>query len=269
MCESLIPFLLKSLGEKAIGKLGDKLWQAGEGWATRLFGHIAASTAMTNVTRFVDELRRRIAVMREERSISEDEIEAARHSPEFAAVLQKALISAAQTENREKHQILARIVAERLAAEPESVEALASKLALDAIPNMASKHLRILGFSTQVLHLGGGGALSAAEHTEQLQERLAAYASLQFTDLDVLHLESLSCLRLNRAASAPLAAALAATNSGVFDETFLVTPLGQKMQHTWDKHLCAVELTTVGQIIGVYVSDLLTGSTTDLTDWWH
>jgi hypothetical protein len=58
------------------------------------------------------------------------------------------MISASQTDREEKHQLLSRPVAERIKAHPESLIALASKMACDAISYATANQLKILGLSS-------------------------------------------------------------------------------------------------------------------------
>lgn len=47
----------------------------------------------------------------------------------------------------------------------------------------------------------------------------------------------------------------------------LESPLGQHIKNLWQQGLQAVDLSSVGQLIGVYVSDSLTGGNTSFTGW--
>jgi hypothetical protein len=66
--------------------------------------------------------------------------------PDYTSLFQEAVLGAARTNSVQKHKILARLVTERLAAEPDSLRTLASHMACDAVPQLSPKHLRFLGF---------------------------------------------------------------------------------------------------------------------------
>ena len=49
---------------------------------------------------------------------------------------------------------------------------------------------------------------------------------------------------------------------------FNESEIGKKIIDKWDQGIKSVTLTSVGQLVGVYVSDMVTGGNTDLTEDW-
>ena len=96
---------------------------------------------------FLNELAQKVKQLEESKQISQEKINSAQDHPDFSALLQKALLTSAQTDNKDKHVILARLVSERLKTEPESILALGSKMACDAISYATVNQLMILGLA--------------------------------------------------------------------------------------------------------------------------
>jgi hypothetical protein len=104
-----------------------------------------------------------------------------------------------------------------------------------------------------------------------LIKRLQVYADLTFTEMDLLHLESLSCAKWDPIVSRDLQKLFDYTKESgfIFDyAAFSATPVGDKIVQLWKTGLEKAIPTTIGQLIGVYVSDMLTGTTTSWDRWW-
>jgi hypothetical protein len=177
------------------------------------------------------------------------------------------MLTAAQTDDKQKHQLLARTLAERLNAKPEGLRAMATKMALDALGYMTPSQIRILGLTADLLYVGPTATLSGPQFKGWLENRFAPYGNLAFTHLDLLHLESLSCLKVTAFLSRDLNAILTEKSKNAFEPSMLDTQLGQHLKALWGQGLMGVDLTTVGQLVGIYVSDLLTGGSTTFTGW--
>src|SRR5207245_2283184 len=90
-------------------------------------------------------------------TVPRERIEAAQDDPSFTVLLKDAVIASAQTDSPEKHRLLARLVADRLAVGSETTLALASANACDVIAHATRQQLRILGFLSVILHVRPGG----------------------------------------------------------------------------------------------------------------
>jgi len=267
------PLSLVALGAAvggATGKFVEKAWDSGEKWISSYFDdHLpkAVAQAQANSAEFLGDLAQRIKRLEDQGSVSKQDIETAQEHPDFSVALQKALLTAAQTDEKQKHQLLARTLAERLGAKPEGLRAMASKLALDAIGYMTPSQMKLLALVADLLYVNPSAPLTALAYKQWFEGRFSPYAGISFSNLDLLHLESISCLKHTPIISRDLSALLSQKNAGGFDAAMLESPLGQHIQALWGQGLQAVDLSSVGQLIGVYSSDLLTGGNTSFSGW--
>lgn len=267
------PLTLVALGAAvggAAGKFVEKAWDSGERWVATYFADHrpkAIEKAQENSADFLNDLANRIKALEDQGIVTRVQIETAQEQPDFSVALQKALLTAAQTDDRDKHQLLARILAERLAATPDGLRAMASKIACDAVGYMTPNQLRLLGLSAELYCVVPQEALSDSMYQQWLMSRYASYTTVTFTQLDLLHLESLSCLKHMDFLSHDLEEMLKRKNSGTFDQAVMAVPVLAHIKSLWGQGLQAIVLTSVGQLLGVYVSDSLTGSNTAFVGW--
>ena len=85
--------------------------------------------------------------------------------------------------------------------------------------------------------------------------------------IDITHLESLSCLKVNTFIGRGLNDMFKKENLVYDFEKMVDIQLREKMKKIWNDGLQKIDLTTVGQIIGVSVSDLLTNTNTTFDGW--
>lgn len=256
----------------AAGKFVEKAWDSGEKWLASYFANHrekAQEAARTNAAEFLNELATRIKMLESIQSVKQDDIETAQDHPDFSAALQKALLSSAQTDNKEKHQLLARLISERIKTGPESLLSLASKMACDAISYTSSQQLRVLGLQSILLYIKPSSPLPNDQFNNWLVARLDPYKQLDIKILDYLHLEALSCAKHESFLDRDLLGVLKEKNNGNFDnEAFFKSDVGIRITFLWNEQLLrSLVLTSIGQIIGVYVSDMLSGGTTQFQGW--
>lgn len=264
------------------GKFVEKAWDQGEKWLSNYFKDHAPKArdkARENSLDFLAELARRVQTLEKQRgtaaaSVVEDSL----NHPDFSVLLQKAMISSAQTDNKQKHELLARLVADRLTKEPDSLFSLSCKLACDALPMLNVRHMKILGLLTDLIMVrpvplvdpSQPKELASVRFQRWLTTRLTVYQDLTFTNIDFLHLESLSCLKWDLIASRSLQETLSfPKEAGItFDyKSFSDSAVGKKVETLWESGLNHALPTTVGQLIGVYVTDMLSGTATSLDTW--
>ncbi len=160
------PLSLIALGAAvggATGKFVEKAWDSGERWITSYFADHhpkAVAQAQANSADFLNELATRVKSLEDCGSVTKEQIEAAQEHPDFSVSLQKAMLTAAQTEDHQKHQLLARTLADRLGAKPEGMRAMASKMALDAIGYMTPAQLKLLGLVADLLYVNPNSPLT-------------------------------------------------------------------------------------------------------------
>lgn len=271
------PISLVALGAAVggvAGKFVEKAWDAGERWLNTYFRdhqEKAQEQAKINSADFLNDLAKRIKKLEKQEEVSKAKIETAQDHPDFSVTLQKALLSAAQTGSRDKHELLARLVTERLKANSESLLSLASKMACDAISYTTQTQLNILGLQVNLEYLNPSAqALSEDQYQKWLLDRLGFYSDLKFNYLDLYHLEALSCLKFQPMVSRDLSEFFSKKNKGVFNGgAFYKTTIGKKIEDLWMKGLGSITLTSVGQVIGVYVSDLNANTSTRFDEKWY
>lgn len=262
----------------AAGKFVEKAWDSGEKWIQTFFKdhkEVAQQKATENTMDFLNELAQKVKQLEESKQISQEKINSAQDHPDFSALLQKALLTSAQTDNKDKHVILARLVSERLKTEPESILALGSKMACDAISYASANQLMILGLAVNFYDVRPNPYPPLGVNETNFQEwldnwlitRLKPYQNITFRPIDITHLESLSCLKVNTFIRRGLNDMFKKDNLSYDFEKMKDVTLKTSMKKVWDEGLQKIDLTTVGQIIGVSVSDLLTNTTTTFDGW--
>lgn len=106
-------------------------------WIERYMGKLLRRSA---------ELERKVAALQDK----QDTISEALEDPDFWTIFEKAAGSAGRTSDEAKHELLSRIVVERLASAPETTIALAAAQAVDIVPHLSPGHLNLLGVSALV-----------------------------------------------------------------------------------------------------------------------
>ena len=276
------PFSLIALGAAVgggAGKFVEKAWDSGEKWIQSYFKdhkENAQKQATENSLDFLTELAHRIKQLEDEKKVSKENIDKAQDHPDFSAFLQKALLTSAQTDSKDKHKLLARLVSERLSSQPESVFSLASKMACDALSFTSTNQIMLLGLLTNLyvirLHTFPPIGLTPDKYQEWMDnwitQRLVPFKTLTIGKQDLNHLESLSCLKINQFIGRDLNQ-IYTVGDFKFDFNILKTvDLKENIQKFWNESkLQAVDLTTTGQIIGVLASDMISNTQTSFDGW--
>jgi hypothetical protein len=188
-----------------------------------------------------------------------------------------------------KHEVLARAVAERFVAPPDSLSALASNFAVEAIPRLSSHHLRLLALAAVVYVVRPPGLPLAPERhainfTPDEETRVDAYGSwlkeavrvvrpiATPSDADYAHLAAAACITFERGLDRYLLEVLypcrgrtlsMAAKAHFEPEVISVT---SSLADLWDAGLKQVTLTPPGILIGVSAYDQLSGNNSDV-DW--
>jgi hypothetical protein len=276
------PISLLALGAAiggASGKFVEKAWDSGEKWIQSYFKdhkENAQKLATENSKDFLNELALRVKQLEDQKTVSKEKIDQAQDHPDFSAFLQKALLTSAQTESKDKHKLLARLVSERLTSEPESVFSLASKMACDALSFASTNQIMLLGLATNLFSIRPHPFPPFGLKPEHFQDwmdnwitqRLFPYKKLIIGKQDLNHLESLSCLKINQFVGRDLNQ-LYKVGDFKFDFNILKdTVLKVNIKQLWDgSRLQTIDLTTTGQIIGVMVSDMISNTKTNFDGW--
>lgn len=251
--------------------------------------------ATENAAAFLGELSKQISRIEQRGTpFSDSQIEQALRDPDVAITIRTALAGAARTSSQEKHDALARAVAERLGAAAESNEALASVIAADAIPKLSVVHLRFLGIAAVVFtvrplsSLYSGLPANGHLDAEQIRERYDSYTSwlktslerlhtgVTLDELQIAHLVSAGCLTYERKLLRDLTAVLTPKRSAFLDpratwhvgidigEFLNFDPTGRDLGSLWEYGLQHVTLTPAGRLIGAAVHESVGGDAVDL-----
>jgi len=264
------------------GVFSKEVWDLGKNWINSYFkDHApkAIAKAEQNSLDFLVQLAQRVKTLEEQGEQYREIITESLNQPDFSALLQKAWMSSAQTEDKQKHELLARLVADRLTKETESMFALASKKACDAVSMLTINQMKILGLLILKDYLQPSpfppDNMSQKEfnkwYVKYLVENMKVYQDLTITHLDLVHLEALSCVSISGISVRGHLRHMLSLKKGsgiTFDiQLFTSTEVGKKMEKLWESHLNGVSPTSSGQLIGIYVSDMLHNTTTSLESW--
>lgn len=265
------PLSLIALGAAvggAAGKFVEKAWDSGEKWISNYFKNHrdrARSAAEENSAQFLQKLGIRLERLEKTGQVSSVEIEVSLDHPEFSVVLQKALLSAAQTENVQKHELLSTLVASHLQAKPESLLALVTKIACDVVGDITPNQLKLLGLIITIRHMNPGSALTPIAASAWMEMTLRPYQLCSISTLDVIHLQALACVQQSPFATDLWSIFLQKNPQGV-DPSFRETAVFAHLASLWPK-LQTMQLSSVGQILGVQVVGIETGIEVPLQEW--
>jgi hypothetical protein len=261
------------------GKFIEKAWDSGEKWIQSYFKdhkEKAQQKATENSMDFLNELAQRVKLLEDNSQIKNEQINQAQDHPDFSAMLQKALLTAAQTDNSNKHKLLARLVSERLKAKPESILALGSKMACDVISYMTVNQIMLLGLLAIIYSIRPNPFPPEEIKPEQFQDwvdnwlttYLLPYQTIDVKLLDIIHLESLSCLKRFSFAGHGLNQLFSQDDYKFDFQKMKAQELKGKINEWWNNGVIQqVDLTTVGYIIGVSITDLIMNTTTNFVGW--
>lgn len=283
--------MVSSAVSGAAGALVQQTLTSGGSWLKdRFAGHQANAMqqAIANVNDFLDELGARVQRMEESNLALRERIADAMSHPDYSILMQRAVLAAAQTDNHDKHILLAQLVSERLRVDEDTTLARACKMACDAVENLASRQLNILGFLYTITHLQfPHPAVTSIEVSQALEIQwlvatLSPYRTTGCTLVDRMHLESVGSIVAQRGTpqvAAPLGRAMVVLPKlvGLLTSTidpsfpyqqFIQTPAGLAAQALYDDaSLGTVALTMTGSLIGMFVADTLASRPTDITAW--
>ncbi len=223
--------------------------------------------AEANLQTFVQRLARRVEMLEAELPTDQRQVfEDALDHPSSSLLIQKAMVSAAATENDDRHTILSELIAQRLTAGADDMVALAGGAACDVVNALSSKHIRLLGLIARLYGIRPVNPPQITDQGEYDRYVTGWWKPLGnlcdglegVTGIDIRHLVGLSCI---------------STSIGVTDLTILLTlPSGSTamkptmasleacswwsaFRKTWDAGLANVSPTSVGSLIGTLYHD--------------
>jgi len=245
----------------------------------------AITKAHENSALFLSDLAERVRTIEqslaESDPISHQDFVSALKDPDFSATLQTALLASSRTPNREKHQILSDAIADRLLAKPDSIRFLATSIAVEVVPHLSSNQLALLGLACVMYVVRPNIIIKNAEIDNPLviseieqwwAKSLSPYfPNLLLRHVDYAHLRALRCLDLESNFGRDIFAVM--KNSHISPPTWNApeflekTSFKQPLIDIWNNGLQACNLTSIGQLIGMYIHSHKTGNTVDTSAW--
>lgn len=242
------------------GKLSERIYehvcaffQDGHAESTRM-------KAQENANRFADALLQRMCeTLGTALLAQESQIEARLTDPEFAASLESATRVASRTSDGERHTILARLVTERLASHPSSVESVAAATAIDVLPRLAPLHVEMLGLLTALTSLrpewwGDYEAVGVDEQVQWMVDLAELFdLDMVYEYQDVLHLASVGCVQVSERYPSSPWNLLTIGPDCTLATGFEASSAGKRLAPCWDRGLDLATPLPVGVQIGYAV----------------
>ena len=257
-------------------KVAEKFWDSGERWLRERFGSHAAEAqeqARENVARFVYQLALRVAALEEQHMLGQEKILDAQRHPQFSSLLQQTILNAAKTDDEDKLNLLARLVATRLASSAETTVALASDLASDAIARSTRRQLKLMALCCFLDEIRPRDPIPTAnDYYRWLATHLGPFRDFKFIEVDARHLIAIACASYDPASIGSLPGVVvlkAGTHliGELHDNDFRHVPIIDELQTIWDYGLGGVRLTSVGSIVGGLALSQINGKDIGLPDW--
>lgn len=187
------------------GAFSQDIYNSGRNWIlARFIGHPkeAQESAQNNVNNFFGEVNIRVGALEKLNENIEDEEKRALSDPDYTYLLYEAVLGAARTNSEQKHKLLARLVTDRLAAEPDSLRTLAAHMACNAVPQLSNMHLKLLGVLYIIRHQPVPSYIMDLPYDERIDvgtkwclTEIAPFIPIgEITDFDFAHLIAVSCI---------------------------------------------------------------------------
>jgi len=268
------PLLLVALGAAVggtAGKIAEKAWDSGERWLRERFGSHSTEVqeqARANVAKFIEHLAARVKALEDGQRLDTKQLLETESHPQFSAVLQRTLLNAAQTEDAKKHDLLARLVAARLAVATETTLALASGLATDAIARSTGRQLTLMGLCCFLEDIRPRDPMPVPDYRRWLEIFLRRFTDFEFKGFDARHLVAIGCATYDLGSERDLNLLFEMKGGthciGASFQDIIEVDL---LQFHWNEGLAGVSLTSVGSIVGGLAFDQITGGNSGMPEW--
>lgn len=203
-------------------------------------------------------------------------------SPYFSALFDQATITASLTDEDIKHAMLANLVSETLKSNLQSNLSLTTMHAITAVRSLSARHLKLIALNFILRDALPTGTfpkdLSKVEYNNMvvswLTERTKGLLDEVYEDLDLMHLESNSCVQIMRIGETNLEQLLKNKFDKVnlkFDYgTLMKTGIYKNIADIWNNTaLRKAHLTSVGILIGAQVYKDMSKQTVTLSSDWY
>jgi hypothetical protein len=257
-------------------KVAEKAWDSGERWLREKFGthqEEAQEVARLNAARFVGQLAHRVEQLEKDHKVNSQRLSDAQRNPQFSALLQQTLLNAAKTSDEGKIDLLANLVATRMASPAETTVSLACELASDAISRCTSRQLRLTALSCFIDEVRPRDKIDSSEDYKLwLELQLKPFNEFEFVPLDARHLVAVACATWNPSSERSLEAILQMKAGPhlirqLHDEGLHDVHTVQNLRICWDLGLAGVSLTSVGSVVGGLALGQIKGLDIGLPDW--
>jgi hypothetical protein len=193
----------------AAGALVKELANKGVDWLIALVASHSPAVkekARQNLQNFVYRLAKRVELLEAELPPSQKDVfSGALDQPDLSLLIQKCLVSAAATDNDDRHSILSELIAQRLTADADDMIALVGGAACDVVGSLSSKHIRLLGLIAKLFVIRPANLPQIADQTQYDDIAIAWWSSMEqicttiesLKPLDIDHLVGLSCVRIS------------------------------------------------------------------------
>ena len=245
----------------------------------------ATKTAQNNAINFFGQVNICLEGQQQIQGI-EDKTKQALADPDYTSLFQEAVLGAARTNSEQKHKLLARLVTDRLTAEPDSLQNLAAHTACNAVLQLTSKQLKILGAIYVIRHLPAPQHITKISIDADrinvgikwfLEEITPFYPIRWVSEEDLAHMASMSCIayvpqpfsgsyyiddwKLTTTIKHKLCPDERSGFMFSVEETYIrQNPIGEDIWNVWDD--CSVRRaspTPAGTLIGMCVRDVESG----------
>jgi hypothetical protein len=276
------------------GRFSQDIYNSGKNWIIARFKDHpkeAQESANRNVNNFFGEVNIRVGALEKLYEDIGDKEEHALSDPDYTYLLYEAVLVAARTDSKQKHKLLARLVADRLQAETYSLQSLAVHTATNAILQLSAKHLKFLGVLSVIHDLQPASHPKGVDfkdlsqwYSKWLSDELSPMIPIgAMTEYDFMHLVAISCITyippqyptttfetMTFASKIPeepdewkLNAILekkfhSFTGCNVLGSSLLLSNIEQELTKYWkDGLIKRASLTSAGSLIGMYVRDTI------------
>jgi len=217
----------------------------------------------------------------------EEKKEQALADPDYTSLFQEAVLGAARTSSEQTHNLLARLVTDRLTAEPDSLHTLAAHMACNAVPQLSPTHLRLLGAMYIIHFLPAPSSMKDLSADERqvacprwfLDEMSKVIPIGTVTKLDFAHLVAVFCIAyippVPNLGEMPLGGpsyprewrlssiildkfSSQGYMSSMTSTQIEMGPIGSELKRCWEQSdMRKASLTSAGSLIGMYVRDTI------------
>ena len=254
----------------AAGSLIVKLTDKSVDWLIQLVAHHSPAVqekAEKNLQNFVNRLAKRVEQLEADLPIDQRGVfEDALNHPSSSLLMQKAMVSAATTENDDRHTILSELIAQRLTAGADDMVALVGGASCDVINSLSSKHIKLLGLIVRLYSIRPDQPPDIRDKDaynkyliswwEVMGDLCKDIKEIHRIDLD--HLVGLSCIRmsivstnLGKLLNLPLKTEKMEVNMAEFE----ALAWWQIFHKIWDSGLDHAKPTSIGALIGTLYHD--------------